>query len=285
MQTFYVDIYFLINFTVDLLALYFAAYFSKIPTTAPRLLISAIIGAFTAVAAFFTQDSVLLTCAATLLGLIVMSAVGVGRASLRRRIKFAFAFLMFSALVGGAAYFLWDILDRAFAGGLPINDESVNGKLLMFSIVILVCIGVFRMFVSLFSSNGTERALKIRIDFLGKTVDTEAFIDSGNLAVDPMDMRPVLILKPNVARAVFPEAVIHLSDPDKLDREVRKRVRLIPISRFGATHVLTGLRTDGVYVISEEGETAISVTVAIDREEGDFGGYQALMPASAIENI
>ena len=141
------------------------------------------------------------------------------------------------------------------------------------------------MFISLFSSNATERSVRIKISFLGKSVLTDAFVDSGNLAIDPMDMNPVLIIKNNVARCIFPENIVNLSDPDLIDREARRRIRLIPISRLGATHVLTGLRTDGVCVIKDGKEKPVFVTVAIDKEGGDFGGYSALMPASAIEDI
>ena len=52
-MTLYVDVYFLINFTVDILALYFAAIFSKVPTSTRRLIISAVIGAFFAIGIVF----------------------------------------------------------------------------------------------------------------------------------------------------------------------------------------------------------------------------------------
>ena len=44
MKVFYIDVYFLINFTVDILALYSAGLFSGIKTTLPRLIISSFTG-------------------------------------------------------------------------------------------------------------------------------------------------------------------------------------------------------------------------------------------------
>ena len=130
-----------------------------------------------------------------------------------------------------------------------------------------------------------KRVVRIKIRFLDRTVSTEALVDSGNLAIDPMDMRPVLIIKKEVARCIFPENVVELSDPDEIDPIVRKRIRLIPTSRLGHTHLLTGVRADEVAVINESGGEAVSVTVAIDKDEGDFGGYSALMPLSALDGI
>ena len=48
MQVLYIDIYFLINFTVDLLALYFAAELARVKSTVFRIISSSLIGAFAA---------------------------------------------------------------------------------------------------------------------------------------------------------------------------------------------------------------------------------------------
>ena len=144
------------------------------------------------------------------------------------------------------------------------------------------------MLVSFFSNIESDGACKIEIEFLGKSYTTEAFIDSGNLALDPMDMRPVLFLKKEIAKKILPEAVTELYDPDLLDREIRKRIRLIPISKFGATHVLTGVRVDKVnVVVDDKGDKKeeISVIVAIDKEEGTYGGYYALVPSCALKDV
>ena len=125
----------------------------------------------------------------------------------------------------------------------------------------------------------------LEICFLGQAVRTEALVDSGNLAIDPMDMRPVMLLKRRLAEEFLPQGVLHLSDPDLLDRDIRRRIRLIPVSRGGVTHVLVGVRADKVSVISDEGEQEVSVTLAIDREEGSFGGFDALMPSAALDYV
>jgi hypothetical protein len=104
------------------------------------------------------------------------------------------------------------------------------------------------------------------------------------MATDPMDMRPVLILKPSLARQIFPASIVELSDVDSLGRDIRKRIRLIPISSEMGVKVLTGVRPDRVAVIKEGREEQIFVTLAIDKEEGDFGGYLALMPSVAISD-
>lgn len=289
MRTLYIDIYFLINFTVDLLALYFSAALTKVPTTTRRLICSAVLCAFFAVCIVLTPEINILKITLSCISFFVISWISIKKVSLKRRVKYFLGFIVFEALIGGAFSFIWSLLDKYIYGLIRNSGGStVNRKMLFFSLIILVSIGVFRMLVSFFSNIESDGACKIEIEFLGKSYTTEAFIDSGNLALDPMDMRPVLFLKKEIAKKILPEAVTELYDPDLLDREIRKRIRLIPISKFGATHVLTGVRVDKVnVVVDDKGDKKeeISVIVAIDKEEGTYGGYYALVPSCALKDV
>lgn len=286
MKTLYIDVYFLINFTVDILSLYFAAIFSKVPSTTKRLIVSSLIGAFIAVIAVFLPELPMLRLFISGAGLFLMGYIAPKKVKLKRKIKFIISFIIFSALTGGAVTFTWSIFDK-FAHNLfkDAQGGSVNRKTLLLSIILLISIGVFKMIISFFSTNESERSAELEINFLNNTSVISAFVDSGNLAVDPMDMSPVILIKENVAKTILPENIIHLCDIDSLDRNLKKRIRLIPISRGGATHVLVGVKTDGVYLIKGEKREEIRVTIAVDKEGGTFGGFGALMPSAALDNV
>ncbi len=286
MRTFYIDVYFLINLTVDILALYFSAVFSKTPTTQRRLIVSGVIGALFAVMVALMPDFVPLKIFLAGISLFATAFFATKKISIKRKLKFLFAFLIFEALLGGIVSFVWGILDTYVYEYFALQSGgSINRKMLFFSLIILLSIGVFKMIVSFFSNIESDGVCCVEVQFLGKTFTTEAFIDSGNLAVDPMDVRPVMLLKRDAAEKIFPENVVNLRDPDSVSREIRKRIRLIPISRGEVTHVLTGVRVDGVYVVKKDEKEEISVTVAIDKEGGTFGGYYALMPSCALGNV
>lgn len=284
-KTLYIDVYFLINFTVDLLSLYFAARFSKIPTTIKRLIIASLFGALSAVGIVFLPENTLLKFVAAAVGLLLIGFIAPKKITLPRKIKYIFAFLIFEALVGGAVTFIWGLLDRyisdffnGFEGG------AVNRKMLFLSLIVLLSIGVFKMLVSLFTNVETEESVDLEIRFLNKTAIVSAFVDSGNLAVDPMDMTPVLLIKKEIAEGILPVNIDQICDIDSLDRQIKKRIRLIPISRGGETHVLVGVKVDSVKIIKGDFAEEIAVTLAIDKEGGTFGGYKALMPSAALEN-
>ncbi len=285
MKTLYIDVYFLINFTVDLLSLYFAACFSKVPTTAKRLIISSLIGAVIAVGIVFLPETAVLKITASALGLFAMGFIAPKQVSSKRKIKYIFAFVIFEALLGGAVSFLWGILDKYISGIFDgAEGGAVNRKMLFLSLIVLLSIGVFKMLVSFFSNTESEGSVDVEISFLDNTAVVSAFVDSGNLAVDPMDLSPILLLKKDVAKTILPENIIELSNIDALDRKIKKRIRLVPLSRGGETHVLVGVKADAVKLLGGKNEEQLRVTLVVDKEGGDFGGYKALMPAAALDN-
>ena len=287
MQTLYIDIYFLINFTVDFLSLYFSCILAKVPTSAPRLLISSLVGGAVGVIGVFVPDNFFVKLSVSLLGLPLIITLATKKISIKRRIKTAIAFLIFGALIGAGVYFMYGILDKFLYEYLKNSQGgAANPKLLFFSLIVLLLIGVFKMLISFFNNIESEGSRLLEITLLDKHIRTEAFVDSGNLAIDPMDMRPILFIKAEFAGCFLPDTVIERLDPDKIDRNMRKRIRLIPVSRNGTTKVLTGIKPDSVKIINSDGKKEeISVTIAIDKDEGTYGGFYALLPSSVAVGI
>ena len=285
MRTLYIDVYFLINFTVDLLSLYFASKFSKVPTSSKRLIISSVIGGAIAVIVVLLPEISLIKMIVSAIGLLLMALIIPRGVRGKRKVKFAISFIIFEALVGGMVSFVWGMLDKYISKYFDrLQGGVVNRKMLFLALIVLLSMGVFRMIVSFFSNIESEGSVDVEISFFNSRAVVSAFVDSGNLAVDPMDMSPILLLKKDMAKTFLPENIIELSEIDKLDRNIKKRIRLIPVSRGNQTHVLIGVKADKVKVLKGEREEEISVTIAIDKEGGDFGGYKALMPSAALDN-
>lgn len=283
MQTLYIDVYFLVNFTVDLLSLYYASVFSKVPSSIKRIVLAALIASASAVCVVFLGDQKLLGVAISSAGLVLSIFIGSVKVSFKRRVKFMISFLIFEALFGGGVNFVWGILDEHLYDAIASESTPpVNRKMLLFALVVLVFLGVFKMIVSFFSSIVSEGSVNLEIEFFDKKISLEAFVDSGNLAVDPMDMQPIILIKKDMAKRFLPLNIVELKDPDSIENHIRRRIRLVPISRGGVTHVLTGIKADNVKIIDEKTSIPIAVTLAIDKEEGSYGGYYALIPSGVV---
>ena len=285
MKTIYIDVYFMINFTVDILAVFLATRMVHIKLNMKRLLLAGFLGAIFATAELFLKhkahDIILVGIFLSALSFIIASNV-----SVYRKVKFILAFYIAAFLISGTVNFAYELLDKYMDDIFADAYNSTNRKAIIFSLIILLIIGVLRLFIMMVSDSINEKSAHIRIELGGKSIEVDALIDTGNLVKDPMNMNPVIFLKKESAKEIIPEAVIDLSHIDNLTVDLQKRIRLIPVSRNNETHVMTGLRVDKVFVLKEKFKEEINATIVIDKEDGTFGGYYALAPyVAAIDNV
>ena len=284
LKVLYLDVFFLINLTVDLLSLFFATRILHIKTNMVRLIGISVLGSISAVIDVFLADINYLrpiNSAVFLVFAAVFISSGIGAL---RRIKLVLVFVLIELVLGGLVYYGYGLLDRYFSElDEYFSSGAENRKALIFSIIILLAIGVLKLLITIFSSHAAARAVNVRIRICEYVIQTDALIDSGNLVKDPMNMNPVMFLKPELAREVLPQEITELSELDALREDLRRRVRLVPVSRGEKTQIMTGIRADSVEIITEKGCEQVSLTVVIDREGGKFGGYDALIPLDAVQ--
>ena len=282
MRVLYIDVYFLINFTVDMVALFISAKLLHIATSTWRILIISVLGALFAVADVFIDGIMWLTAIGAVSFLLCVGIIVSGKISIVTRARLVLVFLVMEMLLGGIVWYGYRLLDR-YLGDISgyIEEGSVNRRALVFSVIVLFAIGVLKLFIMMFSKTTDIRSVRVRISACGREIECEALVDSGNLVKDPMNMNPVIFLKRPLAEQLFPKQALDLTDIDALDAGVKRRIRLIPISRGGETHVWSGLLADGIS-FPEISENILSATLALDKEEGDYGGHLALVPSCLI---
>jgi hypothetical protein len=189
-------------------------------------------------------------------------------------------------MISGVVTYTYGLLDKILSPFLADEFSGENRGAIMFSLIILLIIGVLRILIMVFTNSISEKSARMYIKIDDKTLELDALVDSGNLVKDPMNMNPVMFLKSGVANAIFPLEIMELCDIDKLDSNYKKRIRLIPVTRHGETHVITGVKVDEISAYNKRGKReALNVTVAIDKEGGTFGGFDALIPYSAVRDV
>ncbi len=281
MKTLYIDVYFMINFTVDILALFISSRMVHICINIRKLIISGTLGAILAIIDLFINKTILNILLSALFVFLIYIICCNGL-SFSRCIKFIVSFYIASFIISGAVNFLYGIIDKYISKISAIPSVSTNRKALFFSLIILLIIGVLRLFIMMLSDTVNEKSVRLLIKLEDKSLEVDALLDTGNLVKDPMNMNPVIFLKKNCAEHLFPLSVINLSDIDSLNKNFRKRIRLVPVTRNSETHVMTGVRVDKVIALNEKRREEISATIVIDKSEGTFGGYYALAPFVAV---
>ena len=284
MHTVYIDIYFLINFTVDFLALYFASILSKVPTTTLHLVLGAISGAVIAIINIFIT-AISLGYLVLLVGFILMIVVSSKRVSLYRRLKYAFCFAIAEMLLGGVVYLLYGFFDSHLNDAENNIDGGGDRNLIILAILVLISVGIFKCLVSLFSFSSSHRTVEVELRMHGRCVVAEALVDTGNLARDPLDMRAVMLVGSGIAECLLGEDSASLDCPEALGDNLKRRIRLIPVAFGENRRILIGFKPDAVYVKTRRGMEEIDIVVAIDKEGGKYGDTEVLMPSVAIGDV
>lgn len=283
MKTLYIDVYFMINFTVDILAIFVALKTVHISTNIRRLIVSGLLGALLAVCELFVVKNILHILLAAFF-VFLISNITCREASLLRKIKFLISFYISSFLISGAVNFVYSLMDRYLEDVSISSGNSANRRMLIFSLIILMMIGVLRLFIMVFANSINEKSVRIIVELGDEVLGLDALVDTGNLVKDPMNMNPVIFLKRSYAEKIIPTHVIELSHIDTLSNDFKKRIRLIPVTRNSETHVMTGIRVDKVIIYNGKSKEPIDATIVIDKEEGTYGGYYALVPYVAVCN-
>ncbi len=279
LRTLYIDVYFLINLTVDMLSIYLSFKFMHLHISNKRWFLTSVASAACAIVYLFINHNNIYSVFYYALFTALFAIVSVKGASFICRLKLTALFYVFSFTIGGAVSFVYEALDGGFKNFKLEEEKAENNKILFFSLIILLIIGVFRILINVFSGSLTQRSVKIRIKFMRKALDVDALVDSGNLVKDPMNMQPVVFLKQKAAAEILPTEAMAISGIASLDYDLQKRMRLIPVSRGNETHIMTGVRVDEIYLVKEkERLVRFDATVVIDKEGGTFGGCEALIP-------
>ncbi len=281
-KTLYIDVYFLINFTVDILAAFFAFKISHINVKVKHLFLIGIFGAILALFDLFCSSNYLLRLFPFLIFTLLLYITVPRNTTTVRKIKYMLLFYFSAFLIGGAVDYFYSLLDRYFPDYLASISGVENRKILVFSLIILLTIGLFRGVIMIFTGSMEEKILKMYININGKEILLDALVDSGNLVKDPMNMNSVVFIKKHRALSILPENVTEISELSSINNDMKKRIRLIPVTRCGVTHMMSGVLVDEIGFIKENQKRSISATLVIDKEEGTFGGYDALAPYMTI---
>ena len=284
MTTLYVDVFFFINFTVDILALYYSCSLLHIKTSMIRLCGCSFFGAIISLVQVLSKNKAFSGVFLTIAWVCCLYFFCCRSGGIGRRIRMIVLFFLFEVFIGGIVYLLFEVFERTI--GAIIGKESLkaeNKKVLVLALIILLFIGVIKLMIILFCGTQHKNSVRVRITLGGKTMEADALMDSGNLTKDPMGMRPVVFIKKGLAYKLMPKEATELNTLDLLDQDMKKRVRLIPVSRLGDTHVMAGIMPDKIEIAVDNNYEEYDMTLAIDREGGSFGGYEALVPSCVLK--
>ncbi len=276
-QIVYVDVLWLIDFSMDLLSLGLAGHLMQRAVKGWRLCGAAAIGGIYAVAALFLP-------AAGIFGLLLDLAVAGGMvfAAFGRSSPLRFgltlgSFFLISLLLGGSMTALCNLVASRLGRGSGDAPTGASFLLLAFGG------SVITLFGARLRRRAAPRLVPLELRLGERRVVLTALSDSGNLVRDPISGRAVIFVAERSLRALCPAHLVTVllegrtDGLDALAPSEARRLCLIPAETVQGRMMLVALRPDEVCVSGEAVSALICAAISPMR-----GEYTAVVPAETV---
>ncbi len=275
-EVLYLDVYFLLNFAMDLVSLSTASLILSEKTTLRRLIFSSAFGAGFSLFLVFVSASDAATLFWGVAAFFVMVRIAFGKKNFRRTAKFALFSFLTALFLGGAAEWITYYI-FLFGGSARIGIS-------VFLIVVLLSFGVFSLWGKCLHRKLETAVVSLSISFCGKNEHFFGLVDSGLLLKDPESGRPVLLLKAAFADSLLPKDFLsHLKTGQLSSGEA---LFSVPIKTASGKGTMYAFLPDRVSIVkSKKGKMkadSVEMLVALDFTEGGYGGCPCLVPLSVL---
>lgn len=268
----FADVLFVINFSMDFLALFLTGKILSMPVRGKRLAAASALGALCAVlrTAFPGNGGIRVVWT---LGIISVGAAMCLVAYNGRLFRTLPVFLAANLALGGLMSVLGRILRVAGFG----YTRSGRASLFAFPAVVagVVCVIYGRLRPR--STALRETDVSITID--GRTKTFHMLVDSGNLLTEPLSGKAVILVSPEKMADILPEPLkgLTVNNIPSLDSASARRIRLIPAKGIGNAELLIGLVPDRIMIDGYETDAVAATT------DSDFGGLDGIIPSSVVQ--
>lgn len=192
----YLDLVIIINYLFDFILLLSVNYILRRQKSIIRLLLGSLIGSLTLIIIFIKMNNLTLIIYKFIIS-IIMNLISFGYKDIRYLFKNIFYFYLVSIILGGSIYFLNNQFNYSN------NGLSFTYKDLGLSYIIIIFISLFIFIKYLHSlkelKNNYSNYYKCKIYFSkNKTLEVNAFLDTGNKLKDPYTNKSIILLSKNI---------------------------------------------------------------------------------------
>lgn len=283
-QDVYVDLYFLINTSMNLLCLMITASLLHRRVNRTRAILAAALGGLYAAAA-------LLLGAGGILGVLADAAVGMlmcvvtfaaRGTSLWQLIKCGGVQILTSVLLGGVMTALYAGLNRL---ELPLEVLQGDGlSVWMFALLSAVAGFATVRGGRFLGFSKRTKSVTVRAHVAGASLSLRAMVDSGNLLRDPVSGKSVIVADRSVVLKVLPQALSRSLEGNDVakwlhDPAYARLIRLIPTSTATKSALLPALVPQSLQICDGKSTYAADYLIAVADLGERAGGFDAVIPA------
>lgn len=278
LQTVYIDVLLVIDFSMDFLALYITSYLLKLKLKASRNILAAFLGALYSVLTVILKfDSIILT---VIFGYFICLAA-FGKRKPKESAYIFIAFIAVNFLLGGGMTALFSIFNSVVGERLVIiyGDVSKVPEKLPFNIFAFgaaLITAIVMLFAKIFSKKGTAKRVSAEIYIgsrCGEFILTE---DSGNMLTEQLSGDPVIFLSERAMLKLTDSRTLYAikSLEPEIMKKSRLKMRVTVYETVGGKEMCVCLRPDKVVIDGR----SVRAWIASGKSES-FGDSDGLVPS------
>ena len=283
-QTVYVDLFFMINFSMDFLCFFLTCQLLSVRFRTGRVICASALGGIYACAVLFIEVGSVGAILIDIVMCALMCAVAfVGTAPL---FSSTAVYVAVSMTLGGFMTAIFSLLNKA---DLPLGSAQEDG-ISAWALAILAAVSAIVTYLGgrFFKKRVSRKYANVRIQMGEKQVTLKAFCDSGNLLRDPITSRPCIVADIDALGDLIPEPIAEVARGasvaqfSSLGADDARRMRLIPTRTATDDSMLVAMRMDGIFIEEDTGAKELDALLALSSTGNFDGDCQALLPVSLL---
>ena len=282
----YGDVLFVINFSMDFIALFICGKIMHFEMKFARMALAATMGGIYGVASLFFELGALGDVFTDALVALAICFVAHYHGSAAKTFGVTALFAAVSMLMGGAMTALYAKIGK-YQAYIQIGGKvhTVFGDIPMTVFAALAGISAIITYFlqKLMHRRASARMCRIRITFEDGTYEFSALVDSGNLAEEPISGKAVVFLSAEAGRQIKGRSgELLLRAAGCVEGADAKYVRFIPINTVSGYTLISALKPKKFEVAARQVFEVRNVLVACDSGAADYSGAEALVPSSLL---
>jgi stage II sporulation protein GA (sporulation sigma-E factor processing peptidase) len=266
----YADVLFLINFSMDYLALFAAARLLSLPAKTGGMLMGAVLGGvYGVLATVYSWQGIFGALAAFAVSCAMVRVAGGRPDSFGGFLRAVFSVWGIGALIGG----IMTLIGGSFHG------TAAYASYMDYPAVIAAVV----VFVRMLLRRGGRGFAEISFSYGENTYAGRALVDSGNLLTDPISGLPVVLIRASDARTFAGGEVDgKFAGAFGDSMGLSPGIRAVPVHGVDGCRILYGFLCPEMRVQKGKRSLRRSAVICVDRSTKDFGGCGVLLPASLL---
>ncbi len=273
----YVDLFFLINFSMDYICLYITSKIVRQKVNAKKYIIASIIGgAYSVLALFFTFHSIIAFIIDMLICIIMISICFCAKGNEKRHVfGTALLYIGISMLLGGVMTAIFNLLNRLDIDLSGLSNDGAHTY--TFAIIAVISAALSTKGISLITKKNRHKEYWVRIYINGRVCSLFGFVDTGNLVQDVLSGKSIIFIDRSASKDTI--------DPDAETKFYKGEIiykgsRLIPISTANGSSMTLVFAPDKV-VLKEKSQKEVAeyeVDCLISLTDIKKDTYSAIIP-------